>query len=204
METRATAMAPELRANGDGPPVIAGYAAVYYREGDSSTEYRLWPGAVERIKRGAFDNVVKTADVRALFNHDPSHILGRTKAGTLKIWGDEVGLRYEVTPSDTTSYRDVAEMLRRGDVDGSSFQFSARDSWSMEDGQEVRTLEEMTALLDVGPVTFPAYTGTTSGTRSEFAEARSARDAWAKSTDTTTAAEAEKRRREIGDKVLTQ
>jgi len=204
LEKRSTTKAPDLRDNGDGPPTITGYAAVYYRSNDSSTEYRLWPGAVERIKRGAFDGVVGTADVRALFNHDPNQLLGRTKAGTLKLSVDDYGLRYEVTPSDTTSYRDVVELLKRGDIDGSSFQFAARDSWEAVDGKEIRTIEEVTTLLDVGPVTFPAYTGTTSNARSEFAEARSARDAWAERTDRITAAEKESRLRKIGDKVLTQ
>lgn len=203
MEKRSTTKAPDLRDNGDGPPTISGYAAVYFRENDSSTEYRLWPGAVERIKRGAFDGVMKTADVRALFNHDPNQLLGRTKAGTLKLSVDDVGLRYEVTPSDTNSYRDVVELLRRGDIDGSSFQFAARDSWEKVDGKEIRTIEEVTTLLDVGPVTFPAYTGTTSSARSEFAEARSARDAWIERTDKVSAVETESRLRKIGDKILT-
>ena len=36
------------------------------------------------------------SDVRALFNHDPSLVLGRNKSGTLKMKEDSTGLHYEV------------------------------------------------------------------------------------------------------------
>jgi HK97 family phage prohead protease len=161
----------ELRANGEGPPTISGYAAVFYREGDPTTQYELWPGAVERVTRGAFDSSLGRDDVRALFNHDPHMVLGRDKAGTLKLSVDETGLRYEITPGDTTLYKDVSTMIQRGDVDGSSFSFQieGKDVWTRSaDGLEIRELRSV-KLYDVGPVTFPAYAASTS-------EARSARD----------------------------
>lgn len=161
----------ELRANGEGPPTISGYAAVFYREGDPTTQYELWPGAVERVTRGAFDGALQRDDVRALFNHDPQAVLGRAKAGTLQLSVDETGLRYEITPGDTTLYKDVSTMIQRGDVDGSSFSFQieGKDVWTRSaDGLEIRELRSV-KLYDVGPVTFPAYAASTS-------EARSARD----------------------------
>jgi phage head maturation protease len=45
-------------------------------------------------------------------------------------------------------------------VKGSSFSFtvpSGGDSWAIEDGRSVRTITRIDSLLDVGPVTFPAY-----------------------------------------------
>jgi len=180
METRSTKHAPELRGEGENPS-IGGYAAVFYRAGDPSTEYELWKGARERIMPGAFDGVTGD-DVRALFNHDPNNVLGRSKSGTLKLSVDEVGLRYEIEPSDTTTYRNITTWLRRGDVDGSSFAFSVlTDEWRMEGGNEIREIRKLGKLYDVGPVTFPAYEGASSGTRAEttYAEARSNRDTWA-------------------------
>jgi HK97 family phage prohead protease len=178
-EKRSTMSPVELRADGDGPPRIVGYAAKYYRADDPTTEYRLFGNAVERIAPGAFDDAIKGDDIRGLFNHNADHLLGRTKSGTLKVSSDDVGLRYEIQPADTNVYRDVVEHLKRGDVDGSSFQFSTvSDEWRMDGDMEVRTLKKV-KLYDVGPVVFPAYEAATSGVRSEdVAECRSSRDQW--------------------------
>lgn len=182
-ETRNVAGDVELReVEGGGGMRIVGYAAKFYRNSDPGTEYELWRGAKERIMPGAFDDAVAGDDVRALFNHDSSMILGRSKSGTLRLSVDEVGLRYEVEPADTSVYRDVAQHLSRGDVDGSSFQFSIPsdgERWSNENGVEVRQITKV-KLYDVGPVTFPAYASATSGLRSEdLDQARQRRDEWA-------------------------
>jgi len=73
---------------------------------------------------------------------------------------DEVGLRYEFPVPDTTYGRDIASNIRAGIVKGSSFSFtvpSGGDSWSVEDARSIRTIQRIDSLLDVGPVTFPAY-----------------------------------------------
>jgi HK97 family phage prohead protease len=73
---------------------------------------------------------------------------------------DGVGLRYEFPVPDTTYGRDIASNIRAGIVKGSSFSFtvpSGGDSWAVEDGRSVRTITKIDSLLDVGPVTFPAY-----------------------------------------------
>lgn len=180
MEQRAIRRAPEIRASGEGPTQVVGYAAVFYRENDPSTEYELWPGVIERVMPGAFDRALGEDDVRALFNHDPDNLLGRTKSGTTRLSVDTVGLRYEIDldPKDPLHAR-VANMLERGDLDGSSFQFSTRtDTWRMDGGKEIRELRDV-KLYDVGPVTFPAYEGASSGARSnDLAETRSSRDKW--------------------------
>lgn len=174
-----TARRPELREQSDGaPPMIVGYAAVFYREGDPGTEYEMWPAGsgwprvVERIMPGAFDRAVKEDDVRGLFNHDPANILGRKSAGTLRLSVDDIGLRYEIDPPDTQTARDLLVSLKRGDVSGSSFAFiptktEYRDLIDNATGKGETIVERLQVeLLDVGPVTFPAYTGATSGARS--------------------------------------
>lgn len=174
--TLSVAMAVlEVRASNDQPPVITGYAARYY-DGTAGTEFFLWDQAYERIMPGAFDGVLNS-DVRVLFNHDPNYVLGRTAAGTARIFADEKGLRFEATPPESRA--DVIEAIRRGDVSGCSFSFSVgRDSggevvWREIDGMEIREIVKIGTLYDVGPVTFPAYTATDISARSaEFREER--------------------------------
>jgi len=147
---------------------ITGYGAVYYRKGDSSTEYKLWDGMVERIMPGAFNRALaESDDVRALFNHDPSLILGRNTAGTMKLSSDDVGLRYEIDPADTNVSKDTREHISRGDVTGSSFMFIVEhEEWRTEGDLEIREVLGV-KLLDIGPVTFPAYASATASVRSE-------------------------------------
>jgi HK97 family phage prohead protease len=120
---------------------------------------------VERIDPGAFGLVAerrgrrKPLETRALWNHDPNYPLARYP-GTLRMTVDEVGLRYEFPVPDTSYGRDIASNIRAGIVKGSSFSFtvpSGGDSWAVEDGRSVRTIQRIDSLLDVGPVTFPAY-----------------------------------------------
>lgn len=120
---------------------------------------------VERIDPGAFGIVAerrgrrRPLETRALWNHDPNFPLARYP-GTLRMTVDEVGLRYEFPVPDTTYGRDIASNIRAGIVKGSSFSFtvpSGGETWSQEDGRSVRTITAIDSLLDVGPVTFPAY-----------------------------------------------
>lgn len=154
----ATGLKIERRA--DEKPVLIGYAAVFYRADDSGTEFEMWPGAVERIMPGAFDSALSRADdVRALFNHDTDHVLGRTSAGTLRLSVDSVGLRYEIDLPDSQFARDLAESIERGDISGSSFSFRDLKRTWIDDAKtplEIREVHDV-ELFDVGPVTFPAY-----------------------------------------------
>lgn len=170
-ERRALAMkTAEVRIAEDGDErQIVGYAAVTY-DGTPDTEYELYEDYVERIMPGAFDRALaEKDDVRGLFNHDPDNLLGRTSAGTMALAVDKKGLRYEIQPGDTTMARDVVEHIKRGDVDGSSFAFRVTDEdIRKEDDVYIREISGV-RLFDVGPVTYPAYTATTSGYRTEEA-----------------------------------
>ena len=142
-------------------PRVSGYAAVYYRKGDTATEYSP-DGFTERIERGAFDRALReNQDVVALFDHDTRHLLGRTGAGTLELESDERGLHYTISTADTTIARDVLANIRAGNLTGSSFAFVVRkEEWEeLEDGTAIRTVKDVD-LFDVGPVTKPAYDGT--------------------------------------------
>lgn len=158
-ETRA--VSHEMRAvlNGDGKRMIVGYAAVY----NSETLLVETPigKLYEKIAPGAFDEVLDQ-DVRALFNHDPNQVLGRTKAGTLKLSVDDHGLKYEITPPDTQLGKDLLESINRGDISQSSFGFKVKEHTfeQRKDGSELRTIKKVETLFDISPVTYPAYDDT--------------------------------------------
>jgi HK97 family phage prohead protease len=157
----------EFRSAGEGKIVAHGYGAVFNKLSQNLG------GLVERVAPGAFTKTIAEADIRALFNHDPNYLLGRSAAGTLRLSEDGTGLPYEIDLPDTMAGRDVATMLERRDITGSSIGFRViEDEWGeTEQGFPLRTLKQV-ALRDVGPVTFPAYTDTEAALRS-LAEARS-------------------------------
>lgn len=168
MERRAKPREVKLETRADGAKVLSGYAAVFYQPGNPDTEYELRDGCTERVAPGAFNRcLAERSDCICAFNHENDAVLGRTVSGTLRLSVDATGLRYECDLPKTTTGADVAEMVGRGDIAGSSFAFSSRAvRWETEaDGKELRILEDVD-LYDVGPVTWPAYRATTTGVRS--------------------------------------
>lgn len=155
-ETRPATLSAETRD--DGAPTLTGYAAVYETPTVIAGLFR------EQIARGAFEDAVARDDVRALWNHNPDVVLGRTTSGTLRLTADSVGLRYEVVlnPADPEHQR-VWQMVSRGDVSQSSFGFEVKgQEWGdrRETELPLRTITKV-ALYDVSPVTYPAYATTT-------------------------------------------
>jgi len=169
----------------DGTTTISGYAAVFHRAEDPGTQFQLMDNYYERIQPGAFDRALAILqDVRALFNHDPNHVLGRTKSGTLRLTTDATGLRYDVDLPNTQTAKDLAESVNRGDVSGSSFAFSVNSSGQEIERSEGQTYRNITDanLFDVSVVTYPAYESATSGMRSKenLEEAKQAVSDWEK------------------------
>jgi HK97 family phage prohead protease len=169
MERRDRKADVEYRAADDDAgtgPVAVGHAAVFGRSSLNLAPDWADFTVHEVIDEHAFDRTVREADVVGLWNHDHMHLLGRTKSGTVRLKVDDIGLAYEIDLPDTTTGRDVGELLRRGDVRGSSFGFrTIKDRWEEdEDGNILRTLVEV-ALVDVSPVTWPAYPDTDSSLR---------------------------------------
>lgn len=144
-------------AKKDGKEQIVGYAAVFNKLSEDLGGFR------ERIKPGTFSKTIQESDIRALFNHDPNYVLGRNKAGTLRLKENSKGLKIRIDPPDWAS--NIMESIHRGDIDQMSFGFrTIKDSWSKEDGQNIRQLEEV-QLFDICPVTYPAYPDTTVAVR---------------------------------------
>jgi HK97 family phage prohead protease len=145
----------ELRASLSGN-TLTGHAAVF------GVTAKM-PGGWEQMDPSAFDKALasETTDVRALFNHDPSMVLGRQSAGNLRLDVDDQGLAFEVDLPDTTLGRDVRALVEGGLVSGASFGFiPGDDEWDRApDGRQRRTHTRVADLIDVSVVTFPAYDG---------------------------------------------
>lgn len=155
----------ELRATEGETRRIVGYAAIFNSISEEIFGFR------EMIMPGAFSEVIETDDVRALINHDPNLVLGRNTAGTLRLFEDERGLRYEIDPPDTSYARNLMISLDRGDVDQSSFGFNVlpeNEEWrgpGDDDPLPLRIIHKFKRLHDVSPVTFPAYPETSVSAR---------------------------------------
>lgn len=166
----------EVREADSDDMVLEGYAAVFNSETDLG-HFR------EVIKPGAFDDVM-TNDVRALINHDPNLILGRTENGTLELSTDERGLKYRVKLGAQQYAKDFYESVKRGDISQSSFAFTIKDqSWNEE--RTVRSVDKVRQLLDVSPVTYPAYAAATVQARDQQPELDEAIAVAEADTDTT-------------------
>lgn len=162
--TQARAASTGVAAGSDpAHPLICGYGAVFYKASDPGTEFEIYPGYFERIDPHAFDRAIRDDDVRGLFNHNPSAVLGRNKAGTMTLKVDDIGLYYEIDPPATNTAKEVTVALQRGDVTGSSFMFDITVEEYAKDGDRVIRTIRQAVLYDVGPVTFPAYAAATSG-----------------------------------------
>lgn len=156
-------------------PTIKGYAAKFntlsspmpiVRDGKKIGTFR------EQLLPGCFAAALGTSDVRCLINHDPNLILGRGSANTLRMVEDEIGLRFENDPPDTTYSKDIQASMQRGDINQCSFGFNVAeggDSYVKDPnvaGGYIRSIRVIEKLFDVSPVTYPAYDDTNCAVRS--------------------------------------
>jgi len=140
---------------------FSGYAAVF----NSDSEPLPF---IETIMPGAFKRSLKARNEVKLFkNHNMDEVLASTRSKTLRLSEDSKGLLAEATLPDTTAGRDLAVLMKRGDVHSMSFGFSVpRGGDSYSDDGMTRQLKEI-RLHEVSIVTgFPAYEATTATVRS--------------------------------------
>lgn len=122
------------------------------------------------------DHVYETLDKRcldeadmsntvALINHDANLLLGRT-GFNLELRVDNIGLYFEVSPTDTSYAKDLIANMRSGIIAKCSFAFVPDPKsieWTKrEDGSYLRTIKKIKQLYDVSVVTYPAYEDTES------------------------------------------
>lgn len=130
-------------------------------------------GFRELLQPGAFGAALAgNPDVRLLLNHDSNFVLGRTKAGTLRVSEDSTGLATEARVDLGISWiADLYRSMQRRDITQASFAFSINDGgdeWlTTEDGEVVRliTPDGVRELFDVSIVTYPAYESAELGMR---------------------------------------
>lgn len=161
----------ESRSAGDNPVLISGYAAIFYRSDQPETQYQVDYDLVERILPGAFDAFLASdADCTCSPDHDDRLLLGRRSSGRLMVSADDRGLRYSVPyDADDPDHQRVAAKIRRGDITGSSLRFYAlEERWLRDDASGLIIRELLKAdVTQLGPVTDPAYRGTTAEVRSD-------------------------------------
>ncbi len=157
----------ELRAasESDVSPVLEGYGALFNQWTQIGGDQ--W-GFMERVAPGAFAQTIREDDIRSFFNHDSNQVLGRNTTKTLDLAEDDKGLRVVVRPPETNAARDVVTLIKRGDVNGMSFVFrTMKEEWKEPIGKgelPKRTLLTV-KLLEVGPVSLPAYPQTSIAAR---------------------------------------
>lgn len=119
---------------------------------------------VERIMLGAFDDAVKTNDIKAYRNHESAWILGRFSNKTLDIRLTSTGLEFTAIPPVGATYvNDLKIQMDEKYVCECSFGFyvyPGGDRWLTENGLRVREVIRAD-LREVSVVTDPAYLGAT-------------------------------------------
>lgn len=127
----------------------------------------------ERLAPGAFTKTLaeRGKDVQVLFNHGLDPQVGSKPLGVPSVMReDDQGVYVEVPLDDTSYNRDIAASLRSGALRGQSFRFRGIREQVVERGES--GLPEVTCtevqLKEFGPVTFPAYAGTSVALRSLY------------------------------------
>ena len=162
METRQLTTKLELRKLENDTEVIEGYALKFDRWSDTLGWFYPFR---EKLEPGCLDTA-DTENVVALFNHDQSQILGRTGAN-LDLEVDNIGLKFRISPTNTTLSRDLMENIRSGVINQCSFAFTIPDEEGAEEWREneetgiyERYVRKIDKLYDVSVVTTPAYPDT--------------------------------------------
>jgi len=154
----------QIREMEDGKRTIEGFIPY-----NSRSEYM---GFFEYISPTAFNKTLADgADVRCLYNHDDSKLLGRVKNGSLRLESREDGLHIECDLPDTSYAEDAYNLIRGGYNNGLSFgMYILKEDYGEEDGVETHILREVRLLEVSFAVSFPAYEATGSKARSLIEE----------------------------------
>ena len=153
LDRRVCSEAVEIRSKENGESVVTGYAAVY----DSLS--KDLGGFREIIKPGSFRSVLDlNEEVRANRDHNDLYLLGTRSAGTLRLTEDSRGLRWELDWPNTSYANDLKELIKRGDIKGSSFAFAiGKDTYKNDTRGVVREISSFKRLADISIVTEAAY-----------------------------------------------
>lgn len=152
---------------GDGL-TLEGYAAVF----DEWTEVNDWDGPfMESISRGAFRKTLRERKDRVVLQYDHGHhpLIGSLPVGQIETLREDAhGLYVKARLHDNWLTEPLRDAISSGAVSGMSFRFkpiAEKNEQPTKPNQlPKRTLTEV-ALYELGPVAFPAYSGTSVGLR---------------------------------------
>lgn len=168
----------EIRAEeNERGKIITGRPIVY----DSRTDLGYFD---EIICAGALNNTDLT-DVRFLINHDIKELpLARSRRNNgnstmlLTVDAEGMAIRVDLDTENNVRARELYSAVERGDITGMSFMFGIRDEeWAnLDTDHPTRRILDISTVVEVSAVTFPAYAATTINARSkeELDSARSA------------------------------
>ena len=170
---------PVLReaAEGGGESrTIEGYAIVFGVESRILADY--WDNYREIIEPGAItEERLKEMDIKMTMYHNREKILARSNQGegTLKLRVDEVGVHYEFDAPNTVDGDTALELVKRGDLSGSSFMFwtDEKSGVSYEkrsDGIMLRRVKTIGMIYDMTIAADPAYEQTTVAAREAYSQ----------------------------------
>lgn len=155
---------------------IEGYAIVFGVESVILTDY--WDKYREIIEPGAITQErLQGMDIKMTMYHNREKLLARSNKGegTLKLTVDEVGVRYEFEVPNTEDGNTALELVKRGDLSGSSFMYWSDEASGVsyektKEGLLLRRVKTIGEIYDMTIAADPAYTETTAMTREAIAK----------------------------------
>lgn len=152
---------------GDGK-TFQGYAAIF----NSPTRIdSLWEGTFdEEISPGAFEKSLRSETPVFQFDHGKHPLIGSIPLGVItRAEEDAKGLYVEARLTDNWLIEPVRDSIAHGAIKGMSFRFSVPDggeTWVETKGEIPKRTLHQVDVRELGPVVFPAYSGTTAKVRS--------------------------------------
>ena len=165
----------EAAEGGSESRTIEGYAIVFGVESRILSDY--WDNYREIIEQGAItEERLKEMDIKMTMYHNREKILARSTngEGTLKLTVDEVGVKYSFEAPNTVDGDTALELVKRGDLSGSSFMF-----WTDErnvsyerrsDDIMLRRVKTIGMIYDMTIAADPAYEQTTVAAREAYSQ----------------------------------
>ena len=146
---------------------IEGYAIVFGQESEVLFDKSKRRRFIEIIQPGAVtQELLERSDVKALLEHNSERMLARSfnGKGTLTLSVDSHGVKYRFAAPATQDGDYSVEMVRRGDLFGSSFAYATGEKnvryEKRADGMLMRYVNKIEWIGDVSIVSDPAYMGT--------------------------------------------
>lgn len=166
---------PRLREAVEGEQAtgrtIEGYAIVFERESVLLADY--WENYHEIIHAGAItQEELDRMDIKMDMYHNREKLLARCNKGegTLRLTVDEVGVKYEFEAPETADGNTALELVKRGDISGSSFVFWCDERSGVtytkdENDLLVRHVNKIGMIYSMTLAIDPAYGETTASAR---------------------------------------